>query len=117
MTNITINVRLANSANIDLFIEALKKAGIYDVTANTKDFIPIEDVMTDIFPGMSHNEIIGGLLKTARKNAKLTQTELAELIGTQKEALSAMESGKRAISTAMAKKLGKALNMDYHVFL
>ena len=104
MTNLTINIKLPNRDSIDAFIKALKKAGISDVTTNAKDFIPMEEVMTDIFPGMSHNEIIGGLLKTARKNNKLTQTKLAELIGTQKEALSAMESGKRSISTTMAKK-------------
>jgi DNA-binding XRE family transcriptional regulator len=117
MTNLTININLPDSANIDIFIEALKKAGISDVTTNTKDFIPIEDAMKDIFPGMSHNEIIGGLLKTARKNAKLTQTKLAEFVGIQKEELSDMEHGKSPINTVMAKKLGKALNIDYHVFL
>ena len=117
MTNLTININIPDNANIDAFIESLKKAGISDVTTNAKDFIPMEEVMTDIFPGMSHNEIAGGLLKTARKNAKLTQIKLAELIGTQKESLSAMEHGKRPISTTMAKKLGKVLNMDYHTFL
>ena len=117
MRNLTININLPDNANIDVFIEALKKAGISDVTTSAKDFIPMEDAMKDIFPGMSSNEIAGGLLKTARKNAKLTQAKLSELIGTQKEALSAIEHGKRPISTVMAKKLGKALNMDYHVFL
>ena len=118
MSTLTININLPDSANIDAVIKALKKAGITDITADsTKDFIPMEEVMADIFPGMSHNEITGGLLRTARKNAKLTQTKLAVLIGTQKEALSAMECGKRVISRAMAKKLGKTLDMDYHVFL
>jgi DNA-binding XRE family transcriptional regulator len=117
MSNLTININLPNNVDIGTFIEALKKAGISDITTNAEDFIPIEEAMSDIFPGMSHNAIVGGLLKTARKNAKLTQTELAAVIGAQKEALSAMECGKRSISAAMAKKIGKALNINYHVFL
>jgi transcriptional regulator with XRE-family HTH domain len=66
---------------------------------------------------MTKQEIIGGLLKTARENTKLTQNKLAELVGENKANISAMERGKRSISKKMAQKLAKALNVPYHTFL
>jgi plasmid maintenance system antidote protein VapI len=47
----------------------------------------------------------------------LTQTQLAELTGIPQRHISEMENGKRTIGKEMAKRLGKALNISYKVFL
>ena len=47
----------------------------------------------------------------------ITQRELARLVGVPQRHLSEMERGKRPIGKEMAKKLGKALGIDYRVLL
>jgi len=47
----------------------------------------------------------------------LTQKEAAELSGISQAHISFMESGKMAIGVARAKRLAKALNTGYKVFL
>jgi plasmid maintenance system antidote protein VapI len=47
----------------------------------------------------------------------LTQTELAAKIGVKPHHISEMEKGKRSIGKNMAKRLAKALNTGYKVFL
>ena len=43
--------------------------------------------------------------------------KLAELTGIPQRHISEMENGKRPIGKEMAKRLGKALNIGYKVFL
>ena len=57
------------------------------------------------------------LLKTLRQHAKLSQKDCAERLGIQQYNLSRLETGRRAISKAMAKKLGQVFNMNYRAFL
>lgn len=56
-------------------------------------------------------------LRGARSREGLTQKELAERVGIAQGHLSEMESGKRSIGKITAKKLGKALRVDYRIFL
>ena len=58
-------------------------------------------------------------LRGARKREGLTQDQLAQKLGegvTQSN-VSEMEAGKRPIGKAMAKKLGRALEMNWRIFL
>lgn len=48
-----------------------------------------------------------------REREGLTLVQLAEKVGTKYTAISAMENNRRPIGLIMAKKLGKALNVDY----
>ncbi|MEW6379903.1 MAG: helix-turn-helix transcriptional regulator [bacterium] len=56
-------------------------------------------------------------LQGARHRESLTQKELARLIGISQTHISEMEHGKRPIGKEMAKRLAKALHVDYRVFL
>jgi ribosome-binding protein aMBF1 (putative translation factor) len=56
-------------------------------------------------------------LRAARKREGLTQKELALSIGIKQSHISEMEKGKRPIGKDLAKRLSKALNIDYRVFL
>jgi len=59
----------------------------------------------------------GLALRGARYREGLTQKALAKLCGISQDNLSRMEHGKRTIGVKLAKKLGKVLNIDYHLFL
>jgi len=57
------------------------------------------------------------VLRGARSKEEITQTALSELTGIPQRHISEMERGKRPIGKESAKKLAKALNTDYRVFL
>ena len=59
----------------------------------------------------------GLALRGARERAKLSQVELAAKIKIPQYNISKMENGKRPIGKRMAKRLGKALDVDYRLFL
>lgn len=69
----------------------------------------IEEVFPDFHPGDT--------LKGARLMHELTQAQLAAMIGVKPGHISEMEKGKRPIGKDMAKRLAKALNTSYKVFL
>ena len=62
-------------------------------------------------------ELPGVNLRGARYREDITQKQLSELIGIPQRHISMMENGKRPIGKEMAKRLGKALNIGYKVFL
>ena len=51
-----------------------------------------------------------------RKEAKLTQAELAQIVGVSQRAIAAYEAGDRRPSVEAAKRLGSALGMDWTSF-
>lgn len=65
----------------------------------------------------SDEQLPGICLAGARSKEGLTQKQLAALTGISQRHISEMENGKRLISLDVAKKLGKALNIGYNVFL
>jgi addiction module HigA family antidote len=69
----------------------------------------IEEVFPDFHPGDT--------LKGARLMHELTQAQLAAKIGVKASHISEMEKGKRPIGKEMARRLAKALNTSYQVFL
>lgn len=71
--------------------------------------IPLEE----LFPDLHSGSAIRGL----RYREELTQAQLAEKIGVKRHHISEMENGKRPIGKEMAKRLAKALNTNYKVFL
>ena len=56
-------------------------------------------------------------LRGARKREGLTQKALAERLGIRQSHLSQMETNKRPIGKAMAKRFAEVLGVDYRVFL
>jgi DNA-binding XRE family transcriptional regulator len=69
----------------------------------------LEEAFPDSHPGR--------VLRGARRLGELTQAELAALIGVRRSHISEMETGKRPIGKAMAKRLAKALGTSFKVFL
>jgi ribosome-binding protein aMBF1 (putative translation factor) len=59
----------------------------------------------------------GASLRGARMKENLSQTAVAAKLGIPPSNISEMESGKRPIGKAMAKRLAKVLRIDYRVFL
>jgi DNA-binding XRE family transcriptional regulator len=67
----------------------------------------------EVFPDMH----VGDILRGARYREELTQAQLAAKVGVKVSHISEMERGKRPIGKEMAKRLAKALNTSYKVFL
>ena len=90
-------------------IERLKNLGFVD----TSDSVPWREA----YPEYSEEQLIGKALAGFRYREGLTQTQLSQMTGIPQRHLSEMENGKRPIGKEMAKRLGKALNVGYKVFL
>jgi len=67
----------------------------------------------EMFPDLGPGDALAG----ARTMQGLTQRQLAERVGCLHTNISEMERGKRTISLEMARRLGKALDFSYKVFL
>jgi len=77
-----------------------------------KDLYDLEEVSPELAWNSGGVSIRGG-----RGKEGLTQKQLAELTGIAQHHISEMENGKRPIGKETARKLSKALNIDYRVFL
>jgi transcriptional regulator with XRE-family HTH domain len=80
---------------------------------NTSDSVSWREA----YPEFSEAQLIGKALAGARYREGLTQIKLAELTGIPQRHISGMENSKRPIGKEMAKRLGKALNIGYKLFL
>ncbi len=67
------------------------------------------EVFPEAHPGM--------VMRGFRLKEEWSQEELAERLAITQTRVSELESGKRSISVAMAKRLGKAFDMPYKAFL
>jgi plasmid maintenance system antidote protein VapI len=90
-------------------VDALKPLGFVD----TSDSVPWREA----YPECSEAQLVGKALAGVRYREGLTQVELSRLAGIPQRHISEMENGKRIIGKEMAKRLGKALNISYKVFL
>lgn len=72
---------------------------------------------TDWYKQTSAGMTPGDVLRIRRENAGLSQSELGVKIGSNRQNISAMETGRRTIGKESAKKLAAALGLDYRVFL
>ena len=71
----------------------------------------------ELFPEYSEESSPAVALRGARKREGLTQGDLSERAGIPQGHISEMENGRRAIGKETAKKLGRALNISYKIFL
>ena len=95
--------------NMARAVDALKPLGFVDAS----DSVPWREA----YPECSEAQLIGKALAGARYREGLTQIELSKLTGIPQRHISEMENGKRIIGKEMAKRLGRALNISYKVFL
>lgn len=87
----------------------LKKMG-FEITG---DSIPWREA----FPEFKEEDLPAVCLRAARRREGLTQKEVATLAEIPQAHISLMERGKMAIGVTRAKRLAKALNTGYKVFL
>ena len=95
--------------NVEELVEWIGKK--FDVRILAPDFsesIAIEE--TDFWKEMQSNRI-GNLLSGARHKANLTQAQLAEKLCIHQNMISDYERGKRRLSSEMAKRIAKILNI------
>lgn len=115
MASITLKVP---DNKVDDIVNALKAYGAVEVESDDEVSIhSLDELMSKVYPGLNPDQIRGEHLKTARKDANLTQKALAELIGAEQSHIADMEKGKRSIGKVRAKKLAAVLKVDYRVFL
>ena len=67
----------------------------------------------DVFPDLGPESALRG----TRGLREMPQAQLAAASGVHKSHLSGMERGRRPIGKEMAKRLGKALHMNWRIFL
>jgi len=108
-----------NSSNMTFFIscpasnavyvkQILKKHGCKYID-NNQELIDAKGLFAE---RTSSNMLIG-----ARNKENITQVKLSELTGIPRRHISDMENGRRPIGKQNALKLGKALNINYRMFL
>ena len=95
--------------NEEKAIKALQSLGFSDSSDSV--------AWREAFPEYDENSLPGVALTGARTKEGLTQQKLAEMTGIPQRHISEMENGKRPIGKERAKKLAKALNIGYKVFL
>lgn len=71
----------------------------------------------EAFPEVADEALPGLSLRSARRREKISQGRLSELTNIPQRHISEMENGKRPIGKDTAKRLAKALNTSYKVFL
>lgn len=69
------------------------------------------------FPEITEENLPGTVLAGARIKEDMSQSELSRITVIPQRHISEMENGKRPIGKEMAKRLAKALNISYKVFL
>lgn len=111
-------------ADISVRVPAAHAARVCAVIENVLALIPGHEgegdagedrlyTAAEVFPDMQPGDILRG----ARHREGLTQAQLAAMIGVKPSHISEMEKGKRPMGKDMAKRLAKALNTSYQVFL
>ena len=97
--------------NREKAIKNLKPLGFVDAS---EEYVTWRELISAEY---TDEELPGVHLRGARYREDITQKQLSELIGIPQRHISMMENGKRPIGKEMAKRLGKALNISYKVFL
>jgi addiction module HigA family antidote len=88
---------------------ALAGQGARPVNEEGEELYAFEEVFPEAHPGMA--------VRGFRGKMDMTQEELAERLGIKQTRVSELESGKRAISVAMAKRLAGIFDISYKAFL
>lgn len=80
-----------------------------EVNADGEELYTPQEVFPEAHPGM--------VLQGIRGKEGLTQEEMSMRLNITQSRLSELETGKRAISKDMARRIGTAFNLDYRMFL
>lgn len=64
---------------------------------------------------MDHKKLLGQRIKYFRKSKKLTQEQLAELVGMEPNSISIIESGRNFPTLNSLEKIAKALDIELNI--
>lgn len=84
--------------------ELIRNAKTFDELLDAK-YGKLGTSVRDEYEAKANNFVISEMLKEARKEAKITQEELAEKIGTKKSYISRLENGKADIQLSTLFKI------------
>lgn len=104
MITLRLHVHRRNAAKIKEFAETIETKGERNYT------------IAEVFPEYAGKDQQVAI-RAYRYRENLTQRQLSVLTLIPQRHISEMENGKRPIGKEMAKRLSKALNVDYKVFL
>ncbi len=101
------------------YIGPAEKIEKLDQVAKSMGLVDLSDSIPwrKLFPEFDEKSSPSIALRGARRKENLTQKELSHLSGIPQGHISEMENGRRTIGKESAKRLGKALNISYKVFL
>ena len=107
--NSNMNIYISCPAsNVSYIKKYLEKHGCV-LLDDRQEWLDAKGLFSDRTPS---NMLIG-----ARGKENITQNKLSELTGIPRRHISDMENGRRPIGKQNAMKLGKALNINYQLFL
>ena len=110
--NLSVKVPIANAALVEEALKgvlALAGQSVSPVNENGDEVYTVEEAFPDGNPGM--------LIRGLRGKNEMTQEELADRLGIAQTRVSELESSKRSISVAMAKRLAGVFDVTYKMFL
>ena len=112
--------------HIDVSVEGSGTAAVAELLRASLPLAVIDEEVVDEYEEWEGSELQkefvalktpGKLVRAYRARAGLSLVQLAEMIGTKYPNLSAIENDRRAIGLTLARKLGKALGVEYQKFL
>ncbi len=110
--NLSVKVPIANAALVENALKgvlALAKQSFRPVNEHGEEVYTVDEVFPERSPGM--------LIRGLRGKNGMTQEALAEKLGIAQTRVSELESGKRSISLAMAKRLASVFSVTHKMFL
>jgi DNA-binding XRE family transcriptional regulator len=113
---VEFSVRVPETLKVPEDRAAEVQAALENLVNVLKEAMPEDERLysiDEVLPGGGAGDVLRG----ARFKEAMTQARLAAATGLHRRHISEMETGKRPIGKEMAKRLGKALNVSYKVFL
>lgn len=115
-----IEISIRNGAKRKFFLVSEEKAQAIETLLKESPEDTSDDLIDigDVFPDLNNPAKIPAItFRGIRAKTGLTQNELAERLGITQAEVSKIESGKRSIGKALAKKIEKKFKIDYRRFL
>lgn len=115
-----IEIAIRSGTRRKLFLVSDEKAQAIEILLKETHSVSTEKMVDigEVFPNLNDPEKLPAItFRGIRAKTGLTQSEVAERLGITQAEVSKIESGKRAIGKALAKKIEKEFRIDYRRFL
>lgn len=115
-----IEIAIRNGTKRKLFLVSEEKANAIEILLRESPAEPDDDLIDagEIFPDLNNPKKLPSItFRGIRAKTGLTQAEVAARLGITQADVSKIESGKRPIGKALAKRIEKEFKIDYRRFL